>query len=125
VLSGGRKTTLKKAVQEAEKEVRAQAPKVAKFQPFHQPFLVEPKAGAVLEVLGKGIFTWERVAMADQFEVQISQDPSFKQLALGNRLNDNFLLFRPQTAGTYHWRVRSIKGKKESPWSNPRVFTVR
>jgi photosystem II stability/assembly factor-like uncharacterized protein len=70
--------------------------------------------------------TWQEVANADSYELQISESDLFTSTVV-NQTGISSEIYNLNTGDLdpykiYYWRVRSVKGDKKSLWSNERQF---
>jgi hypothetical protein len=92
------------------------------------PRQVGPAAGARTQ--GMPSFSWRRVKRAVRYQFQLSADPAFRSIVLGQRKGDyqtpNAFASISKTVadGEYFWRVRGIDGRdRVGRWSAVRMFT--
>ncbi len=67
---------------------------------------------------------WARTALTEEYRLQVSRDPGFKDLVLNETLTGNLDSFDYGETGRYYWRVQAIVRGKTSPWSETRMFSV-
>jgi hypothetical protein len=68
---------------------------------------------------------WVQVSEASHYLVQVSSNASFASITDSATVTPT--LFRPTQADTgvkYYWRVKALKGKSESAWSETRSYTI-
>lgn len=99
--------------------------------PRFAPVLVEPfdKASIFLQSTLRPFLwlEWKPVAEVKLYEVEISQDPDFKQTFVREKLGENrYLIRRRIPTGTFYWRVRALTENHEtvSDWSPTRRFSI-
>jgi hypothetical protein len=92
------------------------------------PRQVSPAAGARTQ--GVPAFSWRRAKRAVRYQFQLSADPAFRSIVLGQRNGDyqtpnTFAsISRAVADGEYFWRVRGIdKRDRVGRWSTVRSFT--
>lgn len=69
-------------------------------------------------------FTWDSVAEATAYQIQISPSPDFAPTVVDTIIattNHNHIF---TSANTYYWRVRAIKGTSNGYWSGVRQITI-
>jgi hypothetical protein len=97
---------------------------------FLPPILVIPDNKTIVAMgsirgVGKGILiTWQKTNFTENYEIEISEDMEFKISVLKKKLTENYLIFKPEKAGKFWWRVRSYAINIPSPVSDPFEFTV-
>lgn len=71
-------------------------------------------------------FNWTAVDEAQGYRFQIARDREFKDLALkqDDLREPHFSLGANLQVGEYYWRVASISGEVQGPWSEVRKLTV-
>lgn len=68
---------------------------------------------------------WETVDKATSYELQVSQDPTFKTQVIKMNLKENRFLIREKVPlGEVYWRVKAFHPEPDlsSAWTEPRVF---
>lgn len=91
------------------------------------PVLIAP-ANNQIGVAIDTMITWNRVPIAVNYRVQVSEDQTFAT-TLSNTLE--FLTFKSlktlplKNLHSYYWRVMAINGLDKSDWSEIRKFTVK
>lgn len=67
---------------------------------------------------------WSAVVGADHYRVELARDAGFSNPLLAERTpNTQLTPARELTPGDYHWRVASIEGAEQGPFSPPQRFT--
>ncbi|MBX3044603.1 MAG: T9SS type A sorting domain-containing protein [Ignavibacteriae bacterium] len=92
--------------------------------PLVAPELVSPADNAS-DVTISSALSWNSVAGADNYTIQISPNSSFNELYANitqSGLNYSISNFSPDYSTEYHWRVRSKRGSEDGPWSESRMF---
>jgi len=70
-------------------------------------------------------FTWrEKDKKIKEFVIQLSDNDLFKPILLTKVVNTNKVDIELPREGKYYWKVLSLHGKIESPWSQTKFFTV-
>ena len=72
-------------------------------------------------------YTWDEVQGADSYVLQLSTDSFTNTVTDHERQTNSFyssLQGSYTTESPYYWRVKSISGKVESPWSETRHITT-
>ena len=89
------------------------------------PKLIEPRDGFTEVPSTNAFLSWSWVNNAENFRVEISQDPDFNTLYYfeENLISTVFNLSFTE-GSTYYWRVRSQLNGEWQPWSNTQSFTV-
>ena len=97
----------------------------AQTQPPAQPVLVSPADSAAnLPVLIT--FTWNPVANADHYYIQVATDQTFSNMVytnysvVGSSLQISGLSYNTK----YYWQVKALNAGGESQWSNQWTFTT-
>jgi hypothetical protein len=82
-----------------------------------KPVLVSPVNTAQNQALS-AVFSWGKVSQATSYRVEISKDKTFNLGVFPKNTTTNSTSFTHLAGGTtYYWRVKSINGAIESPWS--------
>ncbi len=82
-----------------------------------KPVLVSPVNTAQNQALNV-VFSWGKVSQATSYRVEISKDKTFNLGVFPKNTTTNSTSFTHLAGGTtYYWRVKSINGSLESPWS--------
>lgn len=106
---------------------RSPASVTVKKLPFElpKPAGAVPPAGKKIPLFEQTIFSWTRTPLAKGYEFQIATDANFKQRVVSVSQRENFHSYRPQKAGTFYWRVRSLSTGNPSPWSESTPFSAK
>lgn len=91
------------------------------------PVLTSPGDGATLTYPEDPLlFTWQPLAGAQKYNVQIDDDMNFiNPLTNVTTNNTSYTLADPQTNDqTFYWRVQGVSGTVVSPWTEPRSYDV-
>ncbi len=70
------------------------------------------------------LLTWQKTNFTPTYEVEVSRDAGFTQIAIKRTLKDNYFILTHPPHGVYWWRVRSISKDISSPMSSPYSFSV-
>lgn len=71
----------------------------------------------------KPTLRWSGVVGAEAYRVELARDAGFNEVVLAERLDATSLAPREALApGAYHWRVASIEGSEQGPFSPPQAF---
>ena len=91
------------------------------------PVPVTPEADATLVYpTDPLLFTWQPLAGALKYNVQVDDDVNFVGAATLTTNNTSYTLTDPQTSDQQlYWRVQGVSGTVLSPWSDARAFTVQ
>lgn len=82
-----------------------------------KPVLISPSNSAQNQALNV-VFSWGKIAQATSYRVEISKDKTFNLGVVPKSTTTNSTSFTHLVGGTtYYWRVKSINGSIESPWS--------
>lgn len=88
------------------------------------PKLISPVNGAQNQALNV-LFSWEKFTPSTNYRLEISKDKSFNSGVVTKNSATGFATFTHLEGGTtYHWRVKTINGSIESPWSNSWDFST-
>lgn len=88
------------------------------------PYLLSPNNGGVVSPRALEI-RWAVDSNVDHFHLQISDDPSFSNIATDtNYLNINTYKPTSLSSARYYWRVRSFEGGIYSGWSDTSSFRI-
>lgn len=69
--------------------------------------------------------TWRPVRGTEKYELEIAQDPEFKNIVLKKAVKDNRVGLNSLGAdGTLYWRVRSVSDQRVSNWSRARAMKL-
>ncbi|MBL7714259.1 MAG: hypothetical protein JNL01_02255 [Bdellovibrionales bacterium] len=106
---------------------RSPASVTTKKLPFElpKPAGAVPAAGKQIPLFEQTIFSWTRTPLAKGYEIQIASDAAFKARLVSAVQRENFYSYRPQKAGNFYWRVRSLSTGSPSPWSEPTPFSSK
>jgi hypothetical protein len=69
-------------------------------------------------------FSWNTVAGATQYQIQIATSNAFTTIIDDQTLSTNSYNYIFNTNGTYYWRVRAKDGGASGNWSSVRTLTV-
>lgn len=84
-----------------------------------------PAMNAQLAAGDDVLMTWEKTAITESYALEIARTADFKKSEVSVRQAANFYKFKPSGVGTYHWRVKSLSGGRESTWSAIGVFSIQ
>jgi hypothetical protein len=94
------------------------------------PRQLAPAPGAAVQ--GVPAFSWRAVRRASKYEFQLSADPAFKSIVLGQgngsffTRNTSATVSKALADGDYHWRVRAIDARdRAGRWSRVRSMAKR
>lgn len=92
-------------------------------EPSIRPTLIEPKDLTIKQPVDN-MFRWFKSADALSYEIQITKDENFTDIAITqNNLTDSLLLVADlDYFTTYYWRVRSANSAGNSAWTQPWAF---
>ena len=81
------------------------------------PKLIAPLDNAVKQPLNV-LFSWGKFTPSTLYRVEISKDASFNSGVVTKNSTTGFANFTHLESGTtYYWRVKTVNGSLESPWS--------
>ncbi len=92
-----------------------------------RPVLVEPAKNRTFKSSDrteKVRFSWKGPTSVDQYHVVIARDPGFDQVVYDVHVTTPELRYGDLEGGTYYWRVSSVAGGLEGPYSKPERLTV-
>jgi len=78
------------------------------------PILKKPAQKTYLD--DDGLMTWEKTALTDGYQIEISKNKTFADLVKKETVKQNFFMFKGYK-GLFYWRVRAVAGSKKSIWS--------
>lgn len=84
-----------------------------------------PEEGKEFSIGSSVLLTWEKIILAQNYRVQISERKDFKTTVVDHEKPGNIFTFSAERAGKYYWRVRGIVSKHQSEWSKPRSFVLK
>jgi hypothetical protein len=93
--------------------------------PPTSPTLLQPNDGEI-DIDINTALTWEAVALADWYRIQVSQNGLFEEILTDTIVTGSTSLQLNQlTEGTaYYWRVKKGNDVRQSDWSEPYSFTT-
>lgn len=102
---------------------------IRKTNTYIPPKIQAPRAKQKIEqknLSGGLLFSWEAIEELEQFDFQLSKNPSFRKLLSHKTTQDNFIKLRILLdTGSYYWRVRGkTKDKKQSRYSPAYSFSI-
>lgn len=86
------------------------------------PRLVAPNDGETAQVRrtrGELRFRWDPVEVATRYHFVVARDAKFREVVYEGRLDEAAFAHTRIAPGTYHWRVSTLAGVVEGPWSRP------
>jgi hypothetical protein len=90
-----------------------------------KPSLVSPANNAENQALNV-LFSWAKFAQATGYRIEISTDKTFNLGVVAKDASTTFATFNHLQEGTtYYWRVKTISGSLESPWSEVWSLTMK
>lgn len=93
-------------------------------QPF-APKAVAPVQAAVLREPTPEL-TWTTVADAKTYQIEIAKDAEFKELVETKQVvNASYKLEKPLAAAQYYWRLASVAGSDQGPYSAANTFSYK
>jgi hypothetical protein len=95
-----------------------------KFTTINTVLLVSPENNAT-EVVRLPRYTWDGIAGAEKFQVQVSKNSNFTN-AESNIVTTNHFqtMYSLDKQTGYYWRVQAIQGLDSTNWSETRYFTT-
>jgi len=91
------------------------------------PSIRAPKNNAVAKYLAtppRVIFRWAEVAKAQNYRLEIAEDPSFEDILVDEMLSDASFTHGNLSSGDYFWRISARDGWVQGPASTPRRLSV-
>lgn len=90
---------------------------------------MSPKQGESILLVGQGkseiLFQWNRPLKKAQYELQISYDIDFSNIAHDIKLEDTRYIFKePLQNSVVYWRVRASTNQGSTPWTGANRFLV-
>ncbi len=96
---------------------------VVDARPF-PPIPTRPAPDAVLH--GDGVtLSWSQPPKAEAYRLQLSHDADFSRPVIDKTLTATRFEAKPLAHGTWHWRLATLAGGEQGPWSQARGFELR
>ncbi|MEM3012659.1 MAG: hypothetical protein QW084_04790, partial [Candidatus Hadarchaeales archaeon] len=94
----------------------------ASSSPVPRPSPISPKDGYNTQT--SPTLEWENLQPADNFHVQVDNDPAFPSPKAEGWTSSTSFAPGPLQDNLYYWRVRMFRSGENSPWSEVRTFRV-
>ena len=91
------------------------------------PAIREPKHNAIARYLAappRVTFRWGEVANAQNYRLEIAEDPQFEEILVDEMLTDASFTHGNLSSGDYFWRISARDGWVQGPASSPRRLSV-
>jgi hypothetical protein len=113
-----------------EEAAKRKTSSVSRDLPLEPPALQNPEVGALFTMTEAETpsvaFQWKDASAGARYQIQIAKDADFVDIVWKkNDLPAPRVNVREQLPeGRLYWRVRKVRGKKLSDWTDPRMFEI-